>query len=89
MLIRDYYRLQLHAVELQTAIRTTAGFLGSARLHRLASLCTGHCRVCVAQDIKSMRPDVIPSFLPLARAVSHECPTQGLSVNTLYAGNMG
>src|SRR5574343_1070726 len=55
MLIRDYERFPLHAVELQTAIRTTTGFLGLAPPRVLAALCTGHCMTCVALPIRAMR----------------------------------
>src|SRR5207244_5177473 len=55
MLIRDYYRFRLHAVELQTAIRTTTGFLGLAPPRGLATLCTGHCMTCEALPIRAMR----------------------------------
>ena len=54
MLIRDYKRFHLHAVELQTAIRTEDGFLGLAPPHGIAALCTVHCSTCVALDIKAM-----------------------------------
>ena len=43
-----------HAVELQTAIRTEAGFLGFAPPRGFAALCTGHCSTCVALDIKAV-----------------------------------
>jgi len=55
MLIHDYYRFQLHAVELQTAIRTEDGFVGLAPPRGFATLCTAHCSTCVALDIKAMR----------------------------------
>ena len=55
MLIRDYERFRLHAVELQTAIRTTTGFLGLAPPRGLATLCTGHCMTCEALPIRAMR----------------------------------
>ena len=55
ILIRDYKRFQLHAGELQTAIRTEAGFLRLAPPRGFATVCTGHCSTCVALDIKAMR----------------------------------
>ena len=54
-LIRDYERFRLHAVELQTAIRTTTGFLRLAPPRGLAALCTGHCMTCEALPIRAMR----------------------------------
>ena len=55
MLIRDYQRFRLHAVELQTAIRTTIGFLGLASSHDFAALCSDHCMTCDALAIRAMR----------------------------------
>ena len=55
MLIRDYSRFRLHAVELQTAIRTTIGFLGLASPRGFASLCSDHCMTCEALAIRAMR----------------------------------
>ena len=55
MLIRDYLRFRLHAVELQTAIRTTIGFLGLAPSHDFAALCSDHCMTCEALPIRAMR----------------------------------
>ena len=55
MRIRDYERFRLHAVELQTAIRTTIGFLGLAPPRGLATLCTDHCMTCEALPIRAMR----------------------------------
>src|ERR1700731_1428197 len=55
VLICDYYRFQLHGVELQTPIRTEAGFFRLASLRRFATVCTDHCSTCVALDIKAMR----------------------------------
>ena len=40
--------------ELQTPIRTTRRFVGSAPLRRFASFCTPHCSTCVALPIKAM-----------------------------------
>ena len=54
-LIRDYLRFQLDGVELQTPIRTEAGFIRLAPPHGFATVCTGHCSTCVALDIKAMR----------------------------------
>ena len=54
VLIRDYSRFRLHAVELQTAIRTTTGFLRFAPPRGFAALCTGHCSTCVALPIRAM-----------------------------------
>src|SRR6218665_3485752 len=77
VLIRDYYRFRLHAVELQTAIRTTTGFLGLAPPRGLAcplyrplyDVCSptykGH------EDLTSSPPSS-----GLSPAVSSECPTQ-------------
>ena len=47
---------RLHAVELQTAIRTTTGFMGLAPPRGLATLCTSHCMTCVAPPIRAMFP---------------------------------
>ena len=55
MLTRDYLRFQLHAGELQPAIRTEARFLGFACSREFASLCARHCRTCAALVIKAMR----------------------------------
>ncbi len=54
ILIHDYYRIRLHAVELQTAIRTTIGFMGLAPPRGLATLCTDHCSTCVALAVRAM-----------------------------------
>ena len=54
ILIRDYYRFRLHAVELQTAIRTKTGFLGLADSREFATLCADHCSTCVALPIRAM-----------------------------------
>ena len=54
ILIRDYSRFGLHAVELQTAIRTTIGFMGLAPPRGLATLCTDHCSTCVALAVRAM-----------------------------------
>ena len=54
VLICDYERLRLHAVELQTAIRTETGFLGLAHPREFATLCTGHCSACAALDVRGM-----------------------------------
>ncbi len=43
-----------HVGGLQPTIRTETGFLGLAPPHGFATHCTGHCSVCVAQDIKAM-----------------------------------
>src|SRR5690606_10561067 len=55
MLIRDYSRFRLHAVELQTAIRTTTRFKGLAPGRPLAALCPRHCITCEALPIRAMR----------------------------------
>ena len=55
MLIRDYQRFRLHAVELQTAIRTTIGFLGLAPPPGFAALCSDHCMTCEALAVRAMR----------------------------------
>jgi hypothetical protein len=39
---------------LATPIRTETGFLGLAHLRRLATLCTGHCSMFAALDIRGM-----------------------------------
>ena len=54
MLICHYQRFQLHAGELQPAIRTENGFLRLAPPRGFAALCTVHCSTCVAPDIKAM-----------------------------------
>ena len=41
-------------VELQTPIRTETGFVGFAHPRRLAALCTGHCSMFAALDIRGM-----------------------------------
>src|SRR5665647_1677069 len=43
-----------HGVELQTPIRTETGFLGFAPPCGIAALCTGHCSMREAQDIRGM-----------------------------------
>ena len=55
LLISDYQRFQLHGVELQTPIRTEAGFFRLAPSREFATVCTDHCSTCVALDIKAMR----------------------------------
>ena len=55
MLTCDYWRFRLHALELQSAIRTTIGFLGLAPPRGLATLCTDHCMTCEALVIRAMR----------------------------------
>src|SRR3954464_9293298 len=55
VLIRDYWRFQLHGVELQTPIRTEVGFFRLAPPRGFATLCPTHCSTCVALDIKAMR----------------------------------
>src|ERR1039457_5655297 len=55
VLIYDYYRFQLHGVELQTPILTDAGFFRLAPPCGFATVCTDHCSTCVALDIKAMR----------------------------------
>ena len=55
MLTCDYQRFRLHALELQSAIRTTIGFLGLAPPRGLATLCTDHCMTCEALVIRAMR----------------------------------
>src|SRR5690554_2931835 len=54
ILIPDYSRFRLHAVELQTAIRTTIGFMGLAPSRDLAARCTNHCSTCVALAVRAM-----------------------------------
>ena len=54
ILIRDYQRFQLHGVELQTPIRTEAGFKRFASHHCVAARCTSHCSTPVALDIRGM-----------------------------------
>jgi len=54
MLMRDYWRFLLHAVELQTAIRTWGSFLGLAPLRSIATLCTPHCITCVALSVRDI-----------------------------------
>jgi len=46
------FQLRLHGVELQTPIRTETSFLGFAPPCGLATLCTGHCSMFAAQDIR-------------------------------------
>jgi hypothetical protein len=41
-------------VELQTPIRTETGFLGFAPPHGIATLCTDHCSMFAAKDIRGM-----------------------------------
>ena len=71
MLIRDYERFRLHAVELQTAIRTTIGFLGLAPPRGLATLCTDHCMTCEALPIRAMRTWRHPHLPPVCHRQSH------------------
>ena len=52
---RIHRGFRLHAVELQTAIRTTIGFLGLASPRGFATLCTNHCMTCEALPIRAMR----------------------------------
>ncbi len=54
ILICDYWRFQLHVVELQTTIRTETLFLRFAPDHSFASLCLRHCSTCVALLIRGM-----------------------------------
>jgi hypothetical protein len=54
LLICDYYQFQVHAGELQPAIPTEDCFGGLAPPCGLATLCTVHCRMCVALDISVM-----------------------------------
>ena len=54
ILIHDSERFRLHAVELQTAIRTTIGLMGLAPPRGLATLCTDHCSTCVALAVRAM-----------------------------------
>jgi hypothetical protein len=54
LVTRDYYRIQLHADEFQSAIRTTTGFRGLALPLGIASHCPGHCSPRVAQHIRGM-----------------------------------
>ena len=54
-LIRHYQRFRLHAVELQTAMRTEQSFFRLAPPRGLATVCALHCNTCVALDIKAMR----------------------------------
>ena len=63
MLITDYQRFRLHAVELQTTVRTHDRLSGIGSTSRLATLCTDHCMTCEALPIRAMRLDVIPTFL--------------------------
>jgi hypothetical protein len=39
---------------LQTPIRTERGFLGFAHPCEIAALCTAHCSMCAALDIRAM-----------------------------------
>ncbi len=54
LLICDYYQFQVHEGELQPAIPTENCFKGLAPPRGLATLCTAHCRMCVALDISIM-----------------------------------
>ena len=54
ILFRVYVRFRLYAVDLQTAIRTTIGFMGLAPPLGLSTLCTDHCSTCVAQAVRAM-----------------------------------
>src|SRR5690625_7586602 len=51
ILIRDYSRFRLHALELQSAIRTTIRFVGLAPPCGVAPLCPDHCMTCQALPI--------------------------------------
>ncbi len=39
---------------MQTPIRTETGFKGFAKPYGIAALCTGHCSMCEALDIRGM-----------------------------------
>ena len=55
MLTCDYERFRLHALELQSAIRTTIGFVRLAPPRGLATLCTDHCMTCETLVIRAIR----------------------------------
>lgn len=63
LLRRDYYRIQLHADEFQSAIRTTTEFRRLASPFGVASHCLGHCSPRVAQHIRGILTYRCP-FLP-------------------------
>ena len=54
LLTYDYYRFQLHEGELQPSIRTETRFEGLAQGYPVATRCSGHCRMCVALDVRAM-----------------------------------
>ena len=60
---RDYYRIQLHADEFQSAIRTTIEFRRLAPPLGVASHCLDHCSPRVAQHIRGILTYRCP-FLP-------------------------
>ena len=49
-----YQQLQVHVGEFQPTIPTETDFLGLAPDCSLATLCIGHCSVCVAQDVRAV-----------------------------------
>jgi len=59
----DYYRIQLHADELQSAIRTTTEFLRLPLPLGVGTHCLGHCSPRVAQPIRGILTYRCP-FLP-------------------------
>ncbi len=63
LLKRDYYRIQLHADEFQSAIRTTIEFRRLASPFGVASHCLDHCSPRVAQHIRGILTYRCP-FLP-------------------------
>jgi hypothetical protein len=63
LLKRDYYRIQLHADEFQSAIRTTIEFRRLASPLGVASHCLDHCSPRVAQHIRGILTYRCP-FLP-------------------------
>jgi hypothetical protein len=65
LLTRDYYRIQLHADEFQSAIRTTTEFRRLAPPLGVASHCLGHCSPRVAQLIRGILTYRCPFLPPL------------------------
>eukprot|EP01034_Spumella_vulgaris_P033860 gene33860-41769_t len=71
-------------LELQTAIRTTIGFLGLAPPRGLATLCTDHCSTCVAQASAH-------HYVLLTTAMQHlsQCSRRHQSISGKFIGCQG
>jgi hypothetical protein len=65
LLTRDYYRIQLHADEFQSAIRTTSRFLRLPPPLGVGTHCPAHCSPRVAQPIRGILTYRCPFLPPL------------------------